>query len=217
MLGFLGAIILGAALAPLAYELIIVSQTLGIAALGEQELADKAPLVQRLVAQWRELPPALVITAIAIVPALVEELFFRGYFLGAMRGRLPAWLAIVFTALLFGLFHASVGGLIATERVLSSMALGIGLGWVCWTTRSVIPGMFLHAINNGLVVSLAYWGDGLKSLGIDVDGQRHLPIEWLAGALLTACVGAALVYLGRRIAVNPRLPPSPLAVEIPPP
>jgi ABC-2 type transport system permease protein/sodium transport system permease protein len=217
LVALLGAIVLGAALAPLAYELIIVSQALGIATLSDEDLAGKAPLVQRLVGQWRALSPALVLAAIAIVPAIVEELFFRGYLLGAMRGRLPAWLAIAFGAMVFGLFHASVGGLIATERVLSSMALGIALGWVCWTTRSVIPGMCLHAVSNGIVVSLAYWGDGLKSLGIDLEGQKHLPAQWLAGAAVLAAVGLALVYLGRRAAASPPLPASPLAVETPPP
>ena len=97
-----------------------------------------------------------------------------------MRGRLPAWVAIAFTALAFGLFHASVGGLIAIERVLSSTVLGLVLGWVCWTTRSVLPGMLLHALNNAFVVSLAYWGDGFKSLGWDAAGQRHLPAAWLS-------------------------------------
>jgi ABC-2 type transport system permease protein/sodium transport system permease protein len=216
-LGFIGAIVLGCSLAPLAYELIILSQSLGIATISDEQLAEKAPLVNRLVIQWRELQPALVLAAVAVVPAIVEELFFRGYFLGAMRGRLPAWLAIVFTALVFGLFHASVGGVIAVERVLSSMALGLVLGWVCWTTRSVLPGMFLHALNNAFVVSLAYWGDGLKTLGIDVEGQRHLPPAWLVGASAIALAGAGLVYLGRRMAVIPPLPASPLAAEIPPP
>jgi membrane protease YdiL (CAAX protease family) len=216
ILGVVGAIVLGVATAPLAYELIILSQSLGIATLSEQDLADKSPLVQRLVAQWRTLPPALVLACIAVVPAIVEELYFRGYLLGAMRGPLPAGLAIVFTALVFGLFHASVGGLIATERVLSSMALGIVLGWVCWTTRSVLPGMLLHGVNNSLVVGLAYWGDGLKSLGIDVEGQRHLPAAWLVGAMAAAAVGAGIVFLGRRPAVSPPLPASPLAAEIPP-
>jgi sodium transport system permease protein len=217
LLGYLGATVLGLALAPLAYELIIVSQRLGIATISEQQLADKAPLVQRLVSQWRTLPPALVLSAIALVPAIVEELFFRGYLLGALRGRLPAWLAIAFSALVFGLFHASVGGLIATERVFSSMALGVALGWVAWITRSVIPGMIVHAINNGFVVSLAYWGDGLKSLGIDALGQRDLPIEWIAAALVAACIGASLVYLGRSVAASPPLAASPLAVETRPP
>jgi len=134
-----------------------------------------------------------------------------------MRGRLPAWLAIAFTAMVFGLFHASVGGLILTERVLSSMAIGVALGWVCWTTRSVIPGMLLHAAVNGLVVGLGYWGDGLKSLGLDADGQEHLHAQWLAGAAVLGAIGAGLVYLGRRTAATAPLPASPLAIETPPP
>jgi len=101
----------------------------------------------------------------------------------------------------FGLFHASVGGIVAVERVVSSTALGLVLGWVCWTSRSVLPGMILHALNNGLLLSLAYWGDGLKSLGLDVANQRHLPAAWLLTAALVAAAGAALVWFGRKRAV----------------
>ena len=217
LVAFVGAIVLGCSLAPLALELILLSQRLGIATITDEQLAAKAPLVERLVQEWRQLSPALVLAAIALVPAIVEELFFRGYLLGSMRSRLPAWLAIVFTALAFGLFHASVGGLVALERVLSSTLLGLVLGWVCWTSRSVLPGMIVHALNNGLVVALAYWGEGFQQLGWDVEGQRHLPAVWLAAAALAAIVGAALVYLGRRPAAIPPLEASPLAAGTPPP
>ena len=213
---FVGAIVLGCSLAPLALELILLSQQLGIATITDEQLAAKAPLVERLVEQWRQLSPSLVLSAIALVPAIVEELFFRGYLLGSMRGRLPAWLAITFTALAFGLFHASVGGLVALERVLSSTLLGLVLGWVCWTSRSVLPGMIVHALNNGLVVALAYWGEGFKQLGWDVEGQRHLPAPWLAAAAVAAIVGAALVHRGRRPAAIPPLEASPLAAGTPP-
>jgi ABC-2 type transport system permease protein/sodium transport system permease protein len=216
VLGFLGAIVLGCSVAPLAMELIILSQDWGIATITKEQLEQKAPLVQRLVEQWRQLPPALVFAAIAVVPAVAEEFFFRGYLLHSMRGRLPAWLAIVFTGLVFGLFHASVGGIVAVERVLSSTMLGLLLGWVCWATRSVLPGMILHALNNAFVVALAYWGDGFKSLGWDADGQTHLPAMWLAAAASTALLGVLLVYLGRRPAIIPPLPASPLAAETPP-
>jgi sodium transport system permease protein len=217
-LGMIGAVILGCSLAPLAFELIILSQQFGIATISQEQLVEKAPLVNRLVAQWRELSPVLVFAAVAAVPAIAEEFFFRGYLLGAFRGRLPAWLAILFTALAFGLFHSSVGGLVALERVLSSTMLGLVLGWVCWTTRSVLPGMLLHFLNNAFVVSLVYWGDGFKSLGWDAEGQQHLPAMWLAGAGGVSLVGMALVHFSRRPAANsPPLPQSPLAVEIPPP
>jgi sodium transport system permease protein len=123
----------------------------------------------------------------------------------------------VFTAVIFGLFHASVGGVIAVERVLSSMVLGVVLGWICITTRSVIPGMLTHGLVNAFVVGLAYWGDELKRLHWDLENRKHIPVEWLAGAALVAAVGAGLVFLARRAAVSLLQPASPLAAETPPP
>jgi ABC-2 type transport system permease protein/sodium transport system permease protein len=133
------------------------------------------------------------------VTAVCEEWFFRGYLLGALRGRAPASFAIVATAVVFGLFHASIGsGVILLERVLSSAAMGLVLGWWCWSSQSVLPGIVLHALHNGLMLSLAYWGDGLKSLGLDVQDQQHLPTIWLVAAVLLTVAGLILSYWGRR-------------------
>jgi membrane protease YdiL (CAAX protease family) len=197
-LSFLAAIILGGSLAPLAYELIIASREFGIATLSDLQLRQFMQRLQEVVGQWRELHPLAILIPLAIVPAICEEWFFRGYLLGALRGRAPAWFAIGMTAVVFGLFHASLGGVIMVERVLSSAALGLVLGWLCWTSKSVVPGMILHALNNGLMLSLAYWGEGLKTLGLDVEDQQHLPLAWLATAAGLTAVGLALVYFGRR-------------------
>jgi ABC-2 type transport system permease protein/sodium transport system permease protein len=194
---FAGSIILGFALWPLAYELIIVSQSLGLRTISDAALLDKAGDLKHLIAQWRAVSPLIVFGAVAIAPAICEELFFRGYLLNSMRGRLSPWLAIVFVAVIFGVFHATVGGLISIERVLSSTAVGLALGWVAWQTRSVFPGMIAHAIHNGLMVSLAYWGEGIKSLGLDVENQQHLPATWVGGAVVLTVIGLALVYIGR--------------------
>ena len=133
VLSVVGAIVLGVSLWPLAYELIIASREWGLATITDQQLAEFKLTVDDLLAQWRRLPLPAILLALAIVPAIAEEWFFRGYFLGALRGTLPAWLAIAFSGLIFGLFHASLGGVVALERVLSSTFLGLILGWVCWT------------------------------------------------------------------------------------
>jgi ABC-2 type transport system permease protein/sodium transport system permease protein len=192
------AIVLGGSLAPLAYELIIVSRELGVATLSDRQLRDFMSRLQEVIAQWRELHPLAIVVPLALVPAVCEEWFFRGYLLGSLRGRAPAWLAIGATAVVFGLFHASLGGVIMVERVLSSAALGLVLGWLCWSSQSVFPGMILHAINNSLMLSLAYWGEGLKALGLDVRDQQHLPPSWLAAAVVLTAMGLALSYFGRR-------------------
>ena len=167
---------------------------MGISTINLERLAEQRPELLQLVERLRHAPLPVVLLALAIAPAIGEEFFFRGYLLGALRGRLPAWAAICVTAMIFGLFHASVGGVIAVERIVSSTFLGLVLGWVCWTTRSVLPGMALHFLNNALMVSLAYFGEQLKGLGWDVEGARYLPLPLVAGGSVVAVVALASVW-----------------------
>jgi ABC-2 type transport system permease protein/sodium transport system permease protein len=188
VLAFVAAAVLGCTLWPLAYDLIIVCRDVGIAT-----IKDSQPEVEAMVARFRLLSPAAVIAALAIVPAISEELFFRGYLLGALRGRMSAAAAIGLSAAIFGLFHASFSGVIVLERVASSTFLGLALGWICWTTRSVLPGMIVHALNNGLMLSLVFASDWLKQHGWDVEGQRYLPPSLVV--ITTMLAGSAIGLL----------------------
>src|SRR5205807_1460407 len=141
---------------------------------------ENQPAVEALVERFQAMSPLVVILALAIVPAICEEWFFRGYLLGTLRGRLSAEAAIGSTAVVFGLFHASFSGVIVIERVASSALLGLVLGWICWTTRSVFPGMIMHALNNALMLSLVFAADWLKAHGWDTANQRYLPLPLVA-------------------------------------
>src|SRR6185369_15501926 len=95
-------------------------------------------------------------------------------------------------------FHASVFGMIAIERVLSSALLGFALGWICWTTRSVLPGIVVHMLNNGLMLSLAYWGNRLQALGWDAEKQRYLPLPLVIATTVVATLALVLIaWTGR--------------------
>jgi len=86
---------------------------------------------------------AYVVNAIVIctwIP-LVEELTYRG--LGySLLERFGRWPAIFAVGLLFGLAH----GLVVSLPVI--VAFGCVLAWIRSTTRSVYPGMLLHATFN---------------------------------------------------------------------
>lgn len=85
---------------------------------------------------------------IATVAPIVEELTYRG--LGySLLERWGRWVAIVVTALLFGLSHGLVEGL----PVLT--IFGLGLGWLRSRVDSVYPGMIVHGVFNGLALILA--------------------------------------------------------------
>jgi len=81
---------------------------------------------------------------------------------------------------------------------LSSALLGFILGWICWTTRSVWPGMILHAINNGLLLSLIYVGPRLQERGFDIAGQKYLPVSLVLTTTVIAAVAAGVLAITAR-------------------
>jgi CAAX protease family protein len=80
---------------------------------------------------------------------VVEEMLFRGAGYSLLSARFGKGVAIVGTAVLFGLVH----GLVLALPVL--VAFGLGLAWLRNRTESVYPGMILHGLFNGLAVMLA--------------------------------------------------------------
>jgi ABC-2 type transport system permease protein/sodium transport system permease protein len=119
-----------------------------------------------------------------VLPALVEELFFRGFLFSALRARCSASATVVITGLLFGFFHVIVTGAFAFERLLPSTLLGLLLGWVCLRTGSVIPGMIMHALHNGMLVIV---GQG------ELAASEQIPAFWLAAGAFGTLAGGLLL------------------------
>lgn len=96
-------------------------------------------------------PVSLVlnIIATAVLPALTEEMVMRGYVLGALR-RYGDKLAIVLSALFFGLVHGNV------LQLPFAFLLGLVLGWLVVQTDSIWPAVLLHFGNNIMSVLLDY-------------------------------------------------------------
>lgn len=93
-------------------------------------------------------PLPILIAVLAIVPAVAEELAFRGVVLGALRRRMQLPGALVLQALLFALLHGSL------FRLLPTFCLGLLLGLLAARTRSLWPAMLAHALNNTILVVL---------------------------------------------------------------
>ena len=83
----------------------------------------------------------LLFVTLALVPAFVEELLFRGLIL---ENLLPCGrtLAIFGSAFLFGMMHQNV------EQLLYATGAGIVFGWIYVRTRSLWPCVLAHFINN---------------------------------------------------------------------
>lgn len=96
----------------------------------------------------------VVILSVAAVPAIFEELGFRGALqplLIKATGR--AWLGILLTSLIFSAIHFQFYGFL--PRVL----LGLLFGWFAHRSGSILPGMVAHFLNNAAAaVTLWYTG-----------------------------------------------------------
>jgi ABC-2 type transport system permease protein/sodium transport system permease protein len=197
--------LLGVALWPLWHELFLLNEWLGIWTIRAEQLES----VRRLLDEWRSVPWVLVVATLAIVPAVFEELFFRGMFWTSLRTIMRPVGAIVTSAVVFGLFHVVAANVLAPERFLPSACLGLVLGWIRFRSGSVIPCIVLHAVHNGVLLSIAYWRDELAAQGIGIDEATHLPAGWLVLAAGVTAVAVAIVLLSSRGA--PKVEPLPVA------
>jgi len=91
----------------------------------------------------------LLIICLALLPAIVEELFFRGLiFHGLLRhGRV---VAIIASAVMFSLMHLS------PLQTASQLILGIVLAMVYLARGNIIYPMILHFINNFVIITYTY-------------------------------------------------------------
>ena len=94
------AVLFGVSLWPFLYALGRALHAAGLFQLNPQ--IEEA--VQESVQRAREVPLVLFLLALAVIPAICEELLFRGYLFSALKPHGPA-AAIFGSAVLFGVFH----------------------------------------------------------------------------------------------------------------
>ena len=139
------------------------------------------------------MPLWVKLVSLAVAPAVCEEFFFRGFLQNSIRARTSATKAVLSAAILFGLFHVIVKDALLFERLIPSTLMGVVLGIVFERSRSVFPGIVLHVVHNGLLVTVSEYESELASLGIGISDHRHLPAAVLVGALVPIGVAGFLL------------------------
>ncbi len=89
------------------------------------------------------------ISLVVLVP-IAEELMFRGFMYTTLRKAMPLWVAGLITSLLFGAGHLMEGGSGGPLYVgaLQTFTLSVVLIYLRQKTRTLWPGIMLHASNN---------------------------------------------------------------------
>ena len=175
-----------------AHELnVLQERVLGVPA----AVMESARLLQETVTA---MPLGLVILLLAVVPAVCEELLFRGFLLSGLRASARKWTAIIVSAAVFGVFHFFV------FKFAVSAGLGILLAYICWQSRSVLPGMVAHFLHNAIGAVGAAHPELMEWLGIAGEGSEAA--EWIHLPTHLLIVGAVVLIVGMIVAARPAAP-----------
>ncbi len=92
---------------------------------------------------------ALNLFSIAVLPALLEEMIWRGYILRVLRAHGDGF-AVVISALLFGLMHGNL------RQIPFAFIVGLCLGFLYVCTNNIWIPVIVHFLNNGISVVMEY-------------------------------------------------------------
>ena len=114
---------------------------------------------------------------IALIPALGEELTFRGVLQQALVRRCKnAHVAIILSAAIFSFIHFQFYGF------LPRMFLGILLGYMFYYSGSLWTSVLMHFVNNGAAVTLAYLNHK-GVVDVEVDHFGAMGMGWTIASL----------------------------------
>ncbi len=175
------ALLVGASAWAPAQEVSVFQQRL----LGTPEAVVRS--AELLTVTLRTMPLWEVILVLALVPALCEELLFRGFLLGGVGSVTGKWGGLLLSAAIFGVFHFFL------FRFTVTAGLGIVLGLLCWQSRSIWPGVLAHFLHNALGAVMSVYPDQFQFLQSNSESQwSHVKSPYLAAALIVFAVGLVL-------------------------
>ena len=142
---------------------------------------------------------ALLISA--LLPAVCEELMFRGMMLSAWERR-GGRQALAMSALLFACLHGSVKGLPV------HLVLGLALAALVMGSGSLYGGMLFHLLYNGLSLLLSGGSQAGPSLLAQIGGLRGIGVLVTRIALYGGVL-CALVWAVWTVGGGEKTPPQP--------
>jgi sodium transport system permease protein len=151
-------------------------------------LYQQMAVVKEMVEEHQELVRVLqranawTILALVVLPALCEELAFRGFILSGLRRYFKPWSAIWLGSFLFALYHMNV------FQFLPTFLLGAILALVTIRSGSIWPAVLFHLLHNGLLVASVWLPQMVHDLEISVQSILFLRLTVTGLATVLAAV-----------------------------
>jgi len=120
-----------------------VGLTVGAVLSHFQGARDYSEQLGELLGKHGPLSMGAAILLVGLLPAVCEEACFRGVVLTGLARSGSRTFAVVGSALAFGVFHVN------PYHVAAAATLGLVLGYAAYESRSLLPGVLMHFVNNG--------------------------------------------------------------------
>jgi membrane protease YdiL (CAAX protease family) len=91
----------------------------------------------------------LGILSVSVLGPILEELLFRGAITKILLKKYKPAKAIILSGLIFGIFHLN------PVQVVVAALVGFVFAWMYYKTKSLLPGIVMHIVNNSTSVYLA--------------------------------------------------------------
>jgi sodium transport system permease protein len=142
--------------------------------------ASLSPEIQELLRADSALHLVWILFALALTPAICEELLFRGFILGRFLETRQPGQSLMMTSLLFGLFHRNLAALLPTTLA------GIVLAFAVWRTGSLYYAIVMHAVINtwAIFVVNTRLGESLPWTRQPGDGPAWLLVVCVLGVII---------------------------------
>lgn len=155
---------------------------------------EKAAYLTEIIIQTNTMPGLLLnLLVVALIPAIGEELLFRGVLLKLLKDitRNAHW-AVIISAILFSAFHLQFYGF------LPRFTLGLVLGYLFVFTGNLWVPIFIHFVNNAaavIVYNLHY--NGYITTSMEDFGTLDNPV-YIIGSLLLTLWFISIIYKKER-------------------
>ncbi len=137
-------------------------------------------------------PTFIVLIVAAVMPAICEEVLFRGFTFGTLKSKYKPAVAVAATSIIFAAYHMSV------IRFFALLPLSFALTYAAYKTDSIFVTMLMHLINNSFsLIQSKYPDEMAKILPMLNEGYDMSYLEMLLFVLISCAIIAVGVLLLR--------------------
>lgn len=126
---------------------------------------------------------------ISLSAGICEETLFRGMVLGAYKGKVGPYWALIASSVLFGLFHFN------PINAFGPIVLGLVFGYLVFITRSLFAGIVAHMTNNGIAVLLGYWANAQQAGVTQQDPSQNLEALLKSPLMAASILGVSFLFM----------------------